>query len=68
MSDERCVACGRETSAGSRLFAGRRRARNTETGETVYLCGSCVDGTMTPGSKQSDWRLGVFELSDTFRG
>jgi hypothetical protein len=67
MSDERCAACGRETSAGSSLFAGRERARNTETGEMVYVCGSCVDGATAPGSKRSDWRLGVFELSDTFR-
>ena len=67
MSDERCAACGRETAAGSRLFADRRRARNTETGELAYVCGSCVNEAMVPGGKRSDWRLGTFELADTFR-
>jgi hypothetical protein len=68
VSDERCAGCGRETGAGSPLFAARRRAKYRETGDEVYLCAACVGDLQTQPQRFSNSRLGAFELSDMFRG
>ena len=42
MSDQPCIGCGRETGAGTSLFAGRHGRENRETGDRVWVCAPCV--------------------------
>lgn len=43
--DERCLSCGRDTAAGTKLFAARRRGLDRETKAEGFLCYACQDGT-----------------------
>jgi hypothetical protein len=48
-----CISCARNTAAGTRLFAARKRGRDTHTGETGFLCHACQPGSAAAGSEQS---------------
>ena len=48
-----CISCGRQTNAGTTLFSGRRRGRNTLTGEEGFLCQACQPESAAQGSEQS---------------
>ena len=50
--DERCISCGRPTQAGTALFSGRKRGRDTVTGDGGFLCQACQAGSAAPGSEQ----------------
>lgn len=50
---EPCISCHRETRAGTRLFAARRRGRDTVTGEEGFLCHSCQRGSAGLGAQQT---------------
>jgi hypothetical protein len=51
--DEHCLSCGRDTAAGSALFAARKRGLDRETKVRGYLCYACQEGTATLGADQS---------------
>jgi hypothetical protein len=51
--DEHCLSCGRDTAAGSALFAARKRGLDRETQVQGYLCYACQQGTATLGAEQS---------------
>lgn len=48
-----CLACGRNTAAGTRLFASRKRGKDKVSGETGWLCYPCQEGSARPGADQS---------------
>lgn len=48
-----CISCGRETAAGTRLFAARKRGRDLVSGETGFLCHACQPGSAALGSEQT---------------
>jgi hypothetical protein len=47
-----CIACGRDTSAGTRLFPSRKRAIDRDTDREGYLCAVCQTGSAAIGSDQ----------------
>ena len=51
--DDRCLACGRDTAAGTPLFASRERGRDREANVDGYLCYACQPGTAGLGAGQS---------------
>jgi hypothetical protein len=51
--DERCISCGRDTRAGTTLFAARKRGRDTSTGDEGLLCGACQPRSAEDGAPQS---------------
>lgn len=51
--DEHCLSCGRDTMAGTELFASRKRGLDRETNVEGYLCYACQEGTATLGPQQS---------------
>ena len=51
--DDHCLACGRETAAGTQLFASRKRGRDREANVDGYLCYACQPGTAGLGAEQS---------------
>ncbi len=51
--DERCLSCGRDTAAGTRLYASRKRGIDRETRVEGYLCYPCQPGTAALGAEQS---------------
>lgn len=69
--DERCLSCGRDTVAGTKLFASRRRALDRETNAEGYLCYACQEGTAVVAPDQSiplSGRYVVIELPGGMRG
>ena len=47
MSEQRCIGCGRETGVGTSLFAERHIQKHPKTGETIWVCASCLgDGVL----------------------
>jgi len=48
-----CLSCGRNTAAGSRLFSGRKRGRDTKAETDGFLCYSCQPGSAATGPEQS---------------
>ena len=42
--DEKCLSCGRNTAAGTRLYASRKRGLDRQTNVKGYLCYSCQPG------------------------
>lgn len=48
--DQACLSCGRDTAAGTVLFASRKRGLDREANIEGYLCYSCQDGTADPGA------------------
>jgi hypothetical protein len=51
--DQRCMSCGRDTAAGSPLFASRKRGLDREAHVEGYLCYACQAGTASLGAEQS---------------
>ncbi len=51
--DERCISCGRDTRAGGTLFSGRKRGRDTVSGEEGFLCHACQAGSAGPGGQST---------------
>ena len=51
--DERCLSCGRDTAAGTRLYASRKRGVDRETRVEGYLCSACQPETAGLGAEQS---------------
>lgn len=51
--EEPCLSCGRDTAAGTRLFAARKRGLDTLTKDEGFLCLSCQEGsaTITPDQR-----------------
>jgi hypothetical protein len=43
--DQHCLSCGRDTAAGTELFASRKRGIDLHTKVEGYLCYACQDGT-----------------------
>ena len=43
--DEPCLSCGRDTAAGTPLFAARKRGLDRETEAQGYLCHACQAGS-----------------------
>ena len=43
--DERCLSCGRDTAAGTKLFASRKRGLDRERNVEGFLCYACQEGT-----------------------
>jgi hypothetical protein len=39
--EDACLSCGRDTSAGTPLFASRKRGRDVATGAEGFLCSAC---------------------------
>ena len=48
-----CLSCGRDTSAGTSLFASRKRGLDRERNVEGFLCYACQEGTATLGAEQS---------------
>jgi hypothetical protein len=51
--DDLCLSCGRHTSAGTALFADRKRGRDVENGAEGYLCAACQPGSAQVTADQS---------------
>ena len=62
MPEEPCVTCGRETRAGSRLFAERRTQVDPETGRTAVMCASCASEHAARVRERSRSYIGTIEL------
>lgn len=70
-SEPECLSCGRDTSAGTALFSARKRATDTESGATGWLCHSCQEGSASVGADQSiplSGRYVVIELGNMQMG
>lgn len=50
--DEHCLSCGRDTAAGTELFASRKRGLDRQTGAEGYLCYACQPGSASGGAEQ----------------
>ena len=69
--DQRCLSCGRDTAAGRKLFAARRRGLDRETNVEGYLCYACQEGTAVVVPDQSvplSGRYVVIDLPGGVRG
>ena len=51
--DTHCLSCGRDTAAGTELFASRKRGLDRQTNVEGYLCYSCQPGSASLGAEQS---------------
>ena len=51
--DEDCLSCGRDTAAGTELFASRKRGLDRQTSAQGYLCYACQPGSASGGAEQS---------------
>lgn len=61
---EPCISCHRETRVGTRLFAARKRGRDTVTGEEGFLCHACQRGSAGPGAQHSAPLSGRYVVID----
>jgi hypothetical protein len=43
--ERQCLSCGRDTSAGTTLFASRKRGLDSERNVEGFLCYACQEGT-----------------------
>ena len=62
--DESCLSCGRDTKAGTSLFSGRKRGRDSLTGDDGFLCQACQPGSAGQGSTQSTPVSGRYVVID----
>ena len=63
-----CLACGRSTAPGTKLFASRKPGVDNATGATGWLCYSCQEGSAALGADQSipvSGRYAVVPLGNT---
>jgi hypothetical protein len=51
--ESQCLSCGRDTAAGTRLLASRKRGLDRERNVEGYLCYACQEGTATPIADQT---------------
>jgi len=51
--DERCLSCGRDTAAGTTLFAARRPGLDRERNVEGYLCYACQEGSAVVTADQA---------------
>jgi len=51
--DQHCLSCGRDTAAGSALFASRKRGLDRERNVEGYLCYACQAGSAALGAESS---------------
>jgi hypothetical protein len=51
--DQHCLSCGRDTAAGTELFAARKRGVDRQTNVQGYLCYSCQPGSASLGAEGS---------------
>jgi hypothetical protein len=51
--DQHCLSCGRDTAAGTALYASRKRGLDLETSVEGYLCHACQPGSASGGAEQS---------------
>jgi hypothetical protein len=66
--DAHCLSCGRDTSAGSNLFASRKRGLDRERNVEGFLCYACQEGTATLGAEQSVPLSGRYVVIDSIPG
>jgi len=66
--DQACLSCGRDTAAGTELFASRKRGVDLEAKLGGYLCYSCQEGTAAPGAEQSVPPRGRYVVTDHLGG
>lgn len=64
MDRQPCISCGRDTAPGRRLFAGRKKGRDVQTGVEGPLCHACQVGSAAPGSEQSTPLSGRYVVID----
>lgn len=50
---QRCLSCGRDTTAGTALFSARKRGRDLESGDEGFLCQACQEGSAVAPPDQS---------------
>lgn len=62
--DSHCLSCGRDTAAGSELFASRKRALDRQANDEGYLCYSCQPGSPSGGAEQSIPPAGRYAVVD----
>ena len=62
--DQRCLSCGRNTAAGTELYASRKRGLDRQTGVEGYLCYACQPGTASGGAEQSIPPAGRYAVVD----
>ena len=58
--DEQCLSCGRDTAAGTELFASRKGGLDRQTRVEGFLCYSCQPGSASGGAEQSIPRSGRY--------
>jgi len=69
--NEPCLACGRDTAAGSQLYASRKRGLDRQTKVEGYLCYACQEGSATLGAEQAiplSGRYVVIDIQGPMRG
>jgi hypothetical protein len=62
--DQHCLSCGRDTAAGSDLFASRKRGIDRQTSVEGYLCYPCKPRTASGGAEQSIPPAGRYAVVD----
>jgi len=65
---EPCLSCGRDTSAGTRLFSARKRGLDTVRGDDGFLCQACQPGSARMGARSTaplSGRYVVIDLGNT---
>ena len=62
--DTHCLSCGRDTAAGSELFASRKRGLDLQTKVEGYLCYACQYGSAEVTPEQSIPLSGRYAVID----
>ena len=62
--DEHCLSCGRDTAAGTELFASRKRGLDRQTRAEGFLCYACQPGSASGGAEQSIPASGRYAVVD----
>jgi hypothetical protein len=62
--DDLCLSCGRDTSAGTSLFASRKRGIDRERNVEGFLCSACQPGTAVVPPDQTIPVSGRFAVID----
>lgn len=51
--DEKCLSCGRNTAAGTELYASRKRGLDRLASVEGYLCYSCQPGSTSERAEKT---------------
>jgi hypothetical protein len=62
--DQHCLSCGRDTAAGSALYASRKRGLDRKTRVEGYLCYACQPWSASGGAEQSIPLSGRYAVVD----